>query len=109
VEQLNPGTTQTLLTDYVAEREHQRQIQQQAVDIDRESFRSFAAYQNRQLIAAFVLVVLVAAGGIVLIATGSSVKGFVTLIFELSALAGVFLGRQVLQAKSDDDDSTPAR
>jgi hypothetical protein len=45
-EQLAPGTTKELVADYVAERAHQRTIQTE-VQIDRESFKSFSAYQNR--------------------------------------------------------------
>ena len=104
VEQLAPGTTKELVSDYVAQRAHQRAIQTEAVQIDRESFKSFSAYQNRQLLAAWTLVALIAAGGIVLIALGASIAGLVALVTELAILAGVFVGRQVIESKPGSTD-----
>jgi hypothetical protein len=114
--QLAPGTTKELVADYVAERTHQRTIQTEAIQIDRESFKSFSTYQNRQLLAGWTLVALIAAGGIALIALGESIAGLVALVAELAILAGVFLGRQVIESKSAvparlptkrDDNSSP--
>jgi uncharacterized membrane protein len=99
-EQLAPGTTKELVADYVAERAHQRTIQTEAVQIDRENFKGFSTYQNRQLLAAWTLVALIASGGIVLIAVGESIAGLVTLVAELAILASVFLGRQAIESKS---------
>ena len=100
VEKLAPGTSQQLLDDYVAERVHQRAIQTRAVEIDRENFKGFARYQNRQLLAAWSTVTLIGAGGIVLIALGHSIAGLVALVVELAVLAGVFVGRQLIESKS---------
>ncbi len=108
-EQLAPGTTKELVADYVAERAHQRTIQTEAVQIDRESFKSFSTYQNRQLLAGWTLVALIAAGGIVLIALGESIAGLVALVAELAILAGVFLGRQVIESKSGAPPQLPAK
>lgn len=99
VEALHPGTTGKLVDDFLAERQHQREMQTEALSIDRENFRLFAGYQKLQLLAALVVVVLIAAGGITLVAMGDSVKGFATLIAELAILAGVFLGRQILESR----------
>jgi uncharacterized membrane protein len=108
-EQLAPGTTKELVADYVAERAHQRTIQMEAVQIDRENFKSFSTYQTRQLLAAWTLVALIAAGGIVLIALGESIAGLVTLVAELAILAGVFLGRQVIESKSAAPAQLPSQ
>lgn len=101
VENLAPGTTKDLVADYIAQREHQRTIQAEAVQIDRENFKLFARYQSRQLLAAWTTVTLIGAGGIVLIAVGHSIAGLVALVAELAILAGVFVGRQVIESKSD--------
>jgi uncharacterized membrane protein len=108
-EHLAPGTTKELVADYVAERAHQRTIQTEAVQIDRESFKSFSTYQNRQLFAGWTLVALIAAGGIVLIALGESIAGLVALVAELAILAGVFLGRQVIESKSGAPAQLPSK
>ena len=108
-EQLAPGTTKELVADYVAERAHQRTIQTEAVQIDRENFKSFSRYQTRQLLAAWTLVALIAAGGIVLIALGESIAGLVTLVAELAILAGVFLGRQAIESKSPAPAQLPSK
>lgn len=112
VEQLEPGTTRRLVDDFVAGREHERAIQARAVEIDRENFNRFARYQTHQLIAAWSTVVTIAAGGITLIATGHAIGGLVALVTELAILAGVFVGRQMIEsrqprgAKASDRDAS---
>lgn len=105
VEQIAPGTTKDLVADYVTERQHQRVIQARAVEIDRENFRSFARYQNLQLLAAWSLVTMIAAGGVVLIATGHAIGGLIALVVELGVLAGVFFSRR--QPNEDKNESEP--
>lgn len=99
VEQLEPGTTRRLVDDFVAGREHERTIQTRAVEIDRENFNRFARYQTYQLVAAWSTVVIIAAGGITLIATGHAIGGLVALVTELAILAGVFVGRQMIESR----------
>jgi uncharacterized membrane protein len=114
VEQLEPGTTRRLVDDFVAGREHERTIQARAVEIDRENFNRFARYQTLQLVAAWSTVVIIAAGGITLIATGHAIGGLVALVTELAILAGVFVGRQVIQSrqpretKADNGETPPS-
>lgn len=100
VESLAPGATADLVADYIAERGHQRDIQRAAVDIDRDNFRRFARYQTYQLLAAWTVVIVLAAGGIALIALGHSIAGLVYLVSELAILAGVFLGRQLIHRQA---------
>jgi uncharacterized membrane protein len=102
VEQLEPGTTRRMVDDFINEREHQRTMQSQALEIDRENFRSFQRYQHWQLFAAWSIVILIAIGGIVLIALGQSIAGLIALVSELAVLAGVFLGRQVIQSRGSE-------
>jgi hypothetical protein len=114
VEQLEPGTTRRLVDDFVAGREHERTIQARAVEIDRENFNRFAQYQTLQLVAAWSTVIIIAAGGITLIATGHAIGGLVALVTELAILAGVFVGRQMIQsrqpreAKADTREGAPS-
>ncbi len=107
VENLEQGTTRRIVDDFVEERKHQRMMQTEALDIDRKNFRSFERYQHLQLFAAWSTVVLIAAGGIVLIALGDSIAGLIALVSELAILAGVFVGRQVIQSKSDGSPTPP--
>lgn len=108
VEQLEPGTTRRLVDDFVVGREHERAIQARAVEIDRENFNRFARYQNLQLAAAWSTVVIIAGGGITLIATGYPISGLVALVAELAVLAGVFVGRQKAET-SRPHESKPVR
>jgi hypothetical protein len=105
VEGLEPGTTRRLVDDFVAGRKHEREIQTRAVEIDRENFNRFARYQNLQLAAAWSIVLTIAGGSITLIATGHAIGGLVALVTELAVLAGVFVGRQVIQARQGKPDA----
>lgn len=64
---------------------------------------------TKELLAAWTLVALIAAGGIVLIALGESIAGLVTLVAELAILAGVFLGRQAIESKSPAPAQLPSK
>jgi Ca2+/Na+ antiporter len=64
-------------------------------------------------VAAWSIVVVIASGGITLIATGHAIGGLVALVTELASLALVFMGRQVIQSrgssrKPHDDKQTPS-
>lgn len=104
VEELEPGTTRRLVDDFIAERKHQREMQSEALGIDRENLASFAHQQHRQLTAAWSIVALIALGGILLIALGYSVVGLIALVSELAVLAGVFLIRQLVSARGVAQD-----
>jgi hypothetical protein len=93
VERIHPGATELILSDYREQREHERQIEQQSLALDRESFGAFARYQTLQLVFVALIAALIAAGGIVLVATGRSVGGLAVLVGEIAALVLAFFGR----------------
>lgn len=70
-------------------------MQRRPLRLDETTFFGFDRYQNRQLGAAVVVVLTIAAGGITLIALNKSVAGLILLVSELAVLAGVFLAHEV--------------
>src|ERR1700733_1259104 len=86
VEQLHSGATELMLNDYRVQREHERDMEVRSFELDRESFRAFARYQTLQLVAVALIAVLIASGGIVLVAAGKSVAGLAVLVGEIAAL-----------------------
>jgi hypothetical protein len=103
VEQVHPGATELILTDYRDQRQHEREMEKEAIALDRVSFQIFARYQTTQLLIAGGLATLLAVAGIVLIAVGLPIGGLVILIAEIAALAATFLGRGRRQRSEDND------
>lgn len=97
VEDLAPGSTAKIIDDFTKEREHQREMQKDSVEIDRESLNAFTKFQMRRIhLAAFIAVVFYA-GGFVLILDDKSTQGLFLLIFwtavlVLAALYGKWKG-----------------
>jgi uncharacterized membrane protein len=103
VERIHPGTTELILSDYQAQREHERRIEQQSLALDRESFGAFARYQTLQLVFVALIATLIAAGGIILVATGTSVGGLAVLVGEIAALVLAFFGRGRTRSQPNDE------
>lgn len=100
LEAIHPGSTEIILRDFTEERGHQRKMQEKAIALDAEVFSEFSRYQRTRLWLAGGLALFMAAGGLALIFFDKAIYGFVLLIGEIVALAGVFLARSI----SDDDD-----
>lgn len=90
-ERHHPGVTETLVQDYLAERENARELLRRTAALDHASFEQFASYQRSQLLAATTIVLVIAAGGIVLALAGKSLYGFALLVFEVAGLVLAFL------------------
>jgi hypothetical protein len=86
-----PGVTKALVGDYIAEREHARELLREAAAFDQTSFLQFAQYQRSQLVAATAIVLVIALGGVVLALDGKSLYGFALLVFEVAGLVLAFL------------------
>ncbi len=86
-----PGVTKALVDDYIAEREHARELLREAAAFDQTSFFRFAHYQRSQLVAATAIVLVIALGGVVLALDGKSLYGFALLVFEVAGLVLAFL------------------
>lgn len=86
-----PGVTKALVDDYIADREHARELLRQAAVFDQTGFHRFAAYQRSQLVAATAIVLVIALGGVVLALDGKSLYGFALLVFEVAGLVLAFL------------------
>jgi hypothetical protein len=91
VERHYPGVTKALVDDYLAERETLRDLLHRAAHFDETTFERYTDYQSSQLRAATVIVLLIAAGGIVLALDGKSLYGFALLVFEVAGLVLAFL------------------
>lgn len=74
-------------------------------DMERQELTANVRSQTRGQYLAFVLAIIVSAGGIFLLATGRGVEGLVALLTPLAGLAGVFLisrSRERKEARSSD-------
>lgn len=106
VEDLAPGSTAKIIDDFTKEREHQRLMQKEAVEIDRESLTAFSKFQMRRIhLAAFIAVVFYA-GGFVLILDDKSTQGLFLLIFWTAVLV---LAALYGKWKGGGPDSPPPR
>jgi uncharacterized membrane protein len=101
VEKIRPGATDMILRDFEQEREHQRDMQRKAIEIDARAVRDFGLYQNRRLLLAGGFAFFLAACGLVLILLDKAVLGFVLLVGEIATLVGVFLAQR---ASPDEEE-----
>lgn len=105
IEPLCPGGTELILTDYRSQRQHEREMEQASLELDRESLRAFAGYQTMRLAIAGAIALLAAAAAIVLVAVGRPVTGFALVIAEIAALVLAFFGSRARNGDDDDDDA----
>ncbi len=103
VEVLHPGATEMVLRDFTDERQHQRQLQSKALDLDAVVVKDFTRYQMARLLVSGVIALVVAGGGLALILTGNGVYGFAVLIGQIAVLTGVFLSGRSHQPEDDED------
>jgi hypothetical protein len=111
LERLHHGSTELILEDYRDQRAHEREMEKESLALDRESFKAFSRYQTLQLALAGSVALLLAIGGIVLVATGHSLVGLTILVGEIAALVLAFFGRSRAQKPVPDeqaDDEEPA-
>lgn len=92
VEGLAAGSTEKIVGDFLAERQHLRETRTEALELDGKWAKGFIWYQFARLLAAWSITITLAVAGVILIATGRSIEGFVWLTIELGILAAVFLG-----------------
>lgn len=104
VEQLHPGATEMLLTDYRDQREHSRDMEKRSLALDDKTLSGFIRYQMNRLWIAGSLAGLVAVAGIVLIAVGLPIVGLIFLVAEIAALVAAFFGMR----RSSDPPSEDA-
>jgi len=105
VEALSPGSTQLILSDYLQQRQHTRELAEKALTEDSRAFDKFAQYQLRQLHIAGGIAVLILVAGLVLLFAGRAVEGFVLLVIEAGVVAGTFLANQVRSGSDSSENS----
>lgn len=106
VEALAPGSTEKIIDDFTKERQHQREMQKHAVEIDKEGLAAFAKFQMRRIHLAALIAVVFYVGGFVLILDDKPTEGLLllvgwTAVLILAALYGKWKGGQPA------DDSAP--
>jgi uncharacterized membrane protein len=105
LEQIHPGTAAMILRDFTEERDHQRDIQRRAIDLDAAIVRDYGRYQRHRLWLAACLAFFVLFCGLGLILLNKALYGFTLLVGEIAVLAGVFLTQRLL---SDGQNREPS-
>lgn len=106
IERLQPGTTAMIVKDYTDEREHQRQMQKEALRVDEASLDAFAGYQLVRLKIVGALAAFIALSGLALIVFDKPIYGFVLLIGEIAGVVLAFFSRRRnAEEGSEDGDS----
>jgi hypothetical protein len=106
VERLHQGATAEIIKDYTDERQHQRVMQQKALEVDQSSLDAFAAYQLTRLRIVGSLAALIAIAGVALIFADKPLAGFVLLIGEIAGMVLAFFGRRKeVDDGAEDPDS----
>lgn len=103
VERLCPGATEMILTDFTEERQHQREMQRRALELDAVVVKDFGGYQHNRLLIAGGLAFFLAVCGLVLILLDRAVYGFVLLVGEIATLVGVFLVQRLVVIPDEAD------
>lgn len=101
-EKLHVGATKILLDDFQQERAHQREMQAQSLQLDKENLREFASYQRLRLLIVGGLAGFLAIAGVALIFAGKPISGFALLAGEIAAVVAAFFGRKRFDEASDD-------
>jgi uncharacterized membrane protein len=104
IESLHPGTTEMIIKDYADEREHQRQMQREALRVDEGSLNAFSDYQLLRLKIVGFLAAFFALSGLALIIFDKPIYGFVLLVAEIAGVVLAFFGRR----RQLDDDAEDA-
>jgi hypothetical protein len=94
IEQLHPGATEIVLRDFIEERQHQREMQRLAIELDATVIRDLSRHQTRRLWMASALGFFLVASGLAMILLDKAIYGFVLLVAEISTLIAVFLTRR---------------
>lgn len=94
VEALAPGATDLILRDYEKERAHQREIQKEAIQVDKQALSDFSRYQTLRLAVVGVIAIIFAAGGVACVLAGKSIAGLAILATELAGLVYAFFERR---------------
>lgn len=94
MEQLRPGATEIILRDFTEERRHQREMQRRAIELDAAVVRDQSRYQNRRLLIAGILALVLIGAGFVMVLLNKTVYGFALLVAEISTLVAAFLARR---------------
>jgi len=92
-----------ILTDFTEERQHQREMQRKALELDAVVVKDFGGYQRSRLWIAGGLAFFLAICGLVLILLDKAVYGFVLLVGEIATLIGVFLVQRFIVAPDEAD------
>jgi hypothetical protein len=94
IERLHPGATEMIVKDYTDEREHQRQMQKEALRVDEGSLAAFSDYQLLRLKIVGTLAAFFALSGLALIVFDKPIYGFVLLVAEIGGVVLAFFGRR---------------
>jgi hypothetical protein len=108
VEALAPGSTKKIIDDFTKEREHQRQMQKESVEIDKQGLAAFSKFQMRRIHLAALIAIVFYAGGFVLILDDKSTQGLFLLIFWTAVLVLAALYGKWKGGGSDAADSPPS-
>lgn len=92
-----------ILRDFAEERQHQREIQRRALDLDGSVIRDYGRYQRHRLWLAGCLAFFVLFCGLTLILLDKALYGFTLLVGEIAVLAGVFLTQRLLSASNQEN------
>lgn len=102
-----PGSTAKIIEDFTKEREHQREIRKEAVEIDKASLTAFSRFQMRRIHLAALIAIVFYVGGFVLILDDKSTQGLFLLIFWTAVLVLAALYGKWKGGASDPSDSPP--